>query len=187
MWIDFEGLEEGTIPAALFVEENDVARTQGVRVAAARGYAEGRGIQVETPRASVATLWFSGLSTTKATLSVRLRAIEVTSRFGIVLAPDLVPDPMLRLAERRVSILFDNAARAVVVIDANPESVRELQRVFVPDSEREWHQLEVVLGDRGIVVRFDDTSMKVDGLDADRFGVGLEVRGAAVFDEVWLR
>ncbi|HMQ23305.1 MAG TPA: hypothetical protein PKE00_12495, partial [Planctomycetota bacterium] len=132
MWIDFEGLEEGTIPAALFVEENDVARTQGVRVAAARGYAEGRGIQVETPRASVATLWFSGLSTTKATLSVRLRAIEVTSRFGIVLAPDLVPDPMLRLAERRVSILFDNAARAVVVIDANPESVRELQRVFVP-------------------------------------------------------
>lgn len=183
MCIDFEDFQEGRLPAGWIVDAPASEGEVGLHVAPARGVDGGRGVQLRTSIQHGGALWLQGVRCLDAVVEVRVRAIEPASRLGIVFDLDAV-DVLSTRPRRRCHVVWLPGDASVALVTTGDDYAREVLRLSVDGETREWHRLEIERIGSDLEIRFDGRSIRAPLVlgDVEAVGVGIEVRGAGVFD-----
>ncbi|MCA8968930.1 MAG: hypothetical protein KDC95_04075 [Planctomycetes bacterium] len=188
MCIDFEDFQEGQLPAGWLMDAPASDGEVGLHIAPARGVDGGRGVQLRTSKQHGGALWLQGVRCRDAVVEVRVRAIEPASRLGIVFDLDAV-DAMSIRPRRRCHVAWLPGEASVAMVTTGDDYSREVLRLPVDGEAREWHRLEIERIGSDLEIRFDGRSIRAPLVlgDAEAVGVGIEVRGAGVFDAFCIR
>ena len=203
---DFGAFEPGHLPIGFLAEATNArpgskafrvlpARASSLRAAPDAEGQRGRGIQVLAQEGSQIVLWLIAARFGDAHVTLFLHALNADSKLGLVLAPGATVDAEAPLPERRVFVLWDPRRKAILVRDsaglgADPTktAAREIARQAVFEEQRSRHTLELVRRGAELEIRFDrGVPLRVSLADFEAsFSLGLSLRGAAVFDALWI-
>lgn len=187
---EFEHVVDGELPTGFRAESPVVSTARpGLRAAPVLGVDDSGALALRTPSNAEGAAWLVGARFQDASIAVDVRPLDATSRLGVVLAPGYTPAFDAAFPARRLRVVLDAAARAVLLLEDRGRIAREIARLGVSPSPAAWRRLVVRRRSDAITIEVDGVelgTMRVLEDEREPFGFGLFVRGAGAFDRLWI-